>query len=372
MKICLIGGIYGQRGTASGYLRTTPETTLETACRAAGCQVSTLSHYASADFSRFDVVHVHHLSYGAARVASDPSFTPFVFTAHDASQMSGAALGQARALALRYVVSRADRVVSLSDAEALFQRATHGIGEDRSATIPNGIDAARFPFRKRRPGPWQLLYVGQLIPLKGCDLILRAVAQLEQDVTLTLAYQTADLQASLEALCSSLGIAHKVRFIGKQEPGQLAALYEQSHLLVMASETEALPSVISEAMMSGLPFVSTAVGGIVEQAGGFGHLISRRAASELAAGITYALDHYERFEAQAEAMSRYAQSKYSVDAMLKRHLDLYRSVAGRRPRRLRRRYAAVNMLVRASVERLGTRRDHDDCPHRTTSSANSV
>src|SRR5258708_6501231 len=85
MKICVIGGIYAKGGAPSDYLKITPETTLAAGCRAAGHEVTTLSHYDETDFQRFDVVHVHHLSYGALRLATDPSPTPFPFTPHDTS-----------------------------------------------------------------------------------------------------------------------------------------------------------------------------------------------------------------------------------------------------------------------------------------------
>lgn len=355
MKVCLIGGIYGQSGAASNYLRVTPETTLEAGLRQAGHQVTTLSHYAETDFGQFDVVHVHHLSYGAVRLASDPSPAPLVFTVHDASQMSGVPLGPLRAGALRYVLSRADRVVALSRREADFHRSAYGLAASRLATVPNGIDAIRFtPARRNAAGrgrPWQLLFVGQLIPLKGCDLILRAVAMLPVAVELTLVYQTADLRPELEALATELGIRQRVHFAGRREPDGLADLYQQSDLLVLASETEALPSVITEAMLSGLPFVSTAVGGIREQAAGFGHLVEQRTAESLAAGMAHVLGNYPHFAEAAPGMNEHARSTYSIPAMVEGHLAVYRQIAGQRPWRLRWRYSVLNRVARAIVRR---------------------
>jgi glycosyltransferase involved in cell wall biosynthesis len=381
LKICLIGGIYGKAGKSSGYLRITPETTLENGLRAAGHEVTTLSHYAATDFGRFDVVHVHHLSYGAARLASDPSLVPFLFTPHDASEMSGVSISTVRKLASRFVVSRADCVVTLSRTEANFQRAAHGIEESRLATIPNGIDPAAFPFRREnsagRGRRWQLLFVGQLIPLKGCDLILRAIARLSQDVELNLVYQTGDLKQSLEALAGELGIREKVHFLGRQEPSRLAQLYQQSDLLILASETEALPSVITEAMFSGLPFISTAVGGIREQAGGFGWLLQRRSVACLAEGIDHVLTHYEHFAGSAGSMSLHARNTYSIEAMIAGHLAAYQDLAGTYPRRLEWRRTALNGLTRLMVSRLGTRpktidKQDDNHTYRAASPADSL
>lgn len=357
MRIALIGGIYGQGGVASQYLRVTPETTLEAGLREAGHEVTTLGHYAEIDFAPFDLVHVHHLSYGALRLASDPSRTPFAFTVHDASQMSGASLGAVRTAALRYVLSRADQVVTLSRGEADFHHRVNGVERSRLATVPNGIDAGRFQFVRRnacgRGLPWQILFVGQLIPLKGCDLILRAVAALPH-VELTLVYQNADLKSQLESLAGELRIRQRVHFAGRRDPEGLAELYQQSDLLVLASETEALPSVITEAMLSGLPFVSVAVGGIREQAAGFGHLLEERSVESIAAGIAHVIGNYSQFVEAAPRMHEHARNTYSIPAMVRGHLDLYVGMAGRHPRRLRPGYRLLNRVVRAIVHHRGT------------------
>ena len=347
MKICLIGGIYG---APRGYLQVTPETTLEAGLREAGHQVTTLSHYGTADFGSFDLVHVHHLSWGALRLASDPSHAPFVFTLHDASRMNGVRLGAVRLAALRFVISRADCLIALAQGEAAFYQRVDGVEPGRTAAIPNGIDASQFPFAVREAAqqrPWRLLFVGQLIPLKGCDLLIRALARLPQEATLTLVYQTDTCEAELKALAASLGVADKVHFAGRQDRDQLAALYRHSDLLVLASETESLPSVITEAMFSGLPFVATAVGGVPEQASGFGQLVQRRTPEALAGAIEEVLSGYERYAATAGEMSESARSRFSISAMIESHVAVYRQIVGQRPRRSGWRLAALNAAVRA-------------------------
>ncbi len=351
MKIALVGGIYGKGGSRSGYIKVTPETTLENGFRNAGHQVTALSHYDDVDFSAFDVVHVHHLSYGAVRLASDASRTPFVFTNHDASHLCGAPLSLPRRLAIRYVLSRADGIVSLSRAEADFQTRTYLLPSTQPVVIPNGIDPLQFPLLRRNGNgqsqPWRLLFVGQLIPLKNCDIILRAMARLSHTVELTLAYQNDALEATLRALATSLNIADQVRFLGRQTPSELARLYQVSDLLILPSETEALPSVITEAMLSGLPFVASAVGGVPEQAGGFGYLLAQRTEEHLAEAIGSVLDRYAKFRGASESMSRYAQTTFSLSSMLNSHLELYRTL----PSIARRR--SGNRLVRAAVRRWG-------------------
>src|ERR1041385_259511 len=94
-------------------------------------------------------------------------------------------------------------------------------------------------------------------------------------------YQNDSLANELRQLSKTLGISDRVRFLGKKAPQELADLYQTSDLLVLSSVTEALPSVITESMLSGLPFIATHVGGIPEQAGGFGYVLRSGTVDEL-------------------------------------------------------------------------------------------
>lgn len=357
MKIALIGGIYGKGGVRTSYMKSTPETTLEDGFRAAGHQVTPLSHYDDLDFSTFDVAHVHHLSYGALRLAADPSCCPFVYTNHDASQMNGFPLALPQSLSLRYVLSRADAIISLSAAEAAFQRTHYKTTGAELVSIANGIDSSLFTYTGRQPvpgshQPWKLLFVGQLIPLKGCDLLLRALAQVNHPFELSLAFQNNALQPQLELLASQLGIANQVKFLGKKDPRELAALYLRHHLLVLPSATEALPSVLTEAMLCGLPFVASGVGGIPEQSGGFGVLLAQRSPEHIAKAIRKVLDHYPDFIAQSAAMSEHARAMFSIPSMVSRHLDLYQQLVERKHVR-RARKTPLDLLIRHAVRYRG-------------------
>ena len=174
-------------------------------------------------------------------------------------------------------------------------------------TIPNGIDAEQYPFRRSNGAgdgqPWRLVFAGQLIPFKRCDLAISAIARLNLDIELTLAYQNPALESELRALAVSLGIADRIKFAGKHNPAQLADLYHRSDLLVLPSDNEALPSVITEAMLTGLPFVTTTVGGIPEQSGSFGSLLTRPTVEMLAGNIAHVLKNYATYSASSQKMS---------------------------------------------------------------------
>lgn len=352
MRIALVGGIYGKDDRFPSAARCTPETTLEASLKARGHSVETFSHYARLDGRSFDVIHVHHLSYGAMRAAADTSNAAFVFTSHDGPALTGLRVSHSRQLASQFVMRRADAVVALSQAERDFQRRCYPLGGAVLAVIPNGIDPEIFSYRQRdareRGQAWRLLYVGQLIETKNVDVLMRALAHLPCSVELDLAYHNPALQVPLRSLAASLGLLGRIRFLGAKAPSELAALYQQADLFVLPSGAEALPSAISEAMLCGAPVVATDVGGIREQLSGYGLLVQPGNPAELAAAIGNVLDHYEHFADRGEEMSRSARDRFSVDAMADRHVELYADLlGGKGPRR---RHAALRTPLAAMTK----------------------
>ena len=108
MKSARIGGIYGKDARLRAAGRCTPETTLEAGLKARGHAVETFGHYANLDGRSFDVIHVHHFSYGATRAAVDSSPAAFVFPSHDGPALAALPVLYASHLALRFLMVRAD------------------------------------------------------------------------------------------------------------------------------------------------------------------------------------------------------------------------------------------------------------------------
>jgi len=355
MRIGLIGGIYGKDDLFRRDMPLTPETLLEQGCRRRGHEVEVASHYGYLNSGDFDIVHVHHLGFGALRAGADSSRAACVYTSHDGPAMMGLPAGRLQKLASHWVMSRADAVIALSQAEAAFQRGIYGLSSIVHKVIPNGIDAERYHYGRRnhagKGSPWQLLYVGQLIPSKRVDLLLQSLRLVPQTWELKLVYQVATLADSLGQLAADLGLAERVRFVGSLRPDDLRALYQQADLFIFPSAAEALPSVVTESMFCGTPVVATDVGGVREQLGGYGIVVPPGEVGALATAIADVLEHYEFFADQGEMMSKYAQTNFSADKMVERHLELYAGLLGASgPRRRQRAFRApVNAVVNLGV-----------------------
>ena len=352
MRICLVGGIYGKSAELRRVFQMTPETILEQGLRSRGHEVTTAGHGQSPDWTRCDVIHVHHLGLGALRAACAPWEAAFVFTTHDPEAICGLPVTPARRLAMRWVMSRADAVVALSATEAGFQQRTYPLAAARQVVISNGIDAENYAYVRRneagRNGVWRLLYVGQLIEMKRVDLLLRALSRLPDSVEADLVYHNGALEQHLQELAARLGLERRVRFAGGKNPAELRELYHRADLLVHPSAGEALPSVLTEAMLCGTPVVATAIAGVPEQLAGYGVLVPPGCDEELARAIRQVLDHYEEYASKSEAASRYARQRFSIEQMVSRHLELYQGlVAGRNPRR---RHGFLGASARWGVE----------------------
>ena len=144
-----------------------------------------------------------------------------------------------------------------------------------------GVDAGRVkvvePGTDRPPGgavdqvagaPPRLLSVGAVVPRKGHDVLVRALARIahlpwECDCAGSLERDPGHAVRVLAAV-ESQGLADRVRFAGECDPVTLAALYAESALFVLASHYEGYGMVLAEALAHGLPIVSTTGGAIPE------------------------------------------------------------------------------------------------------------
>lgn len=115
--------------------------------------------------------------------------------------------------------------------------------------------------------PLELLFVGRLVPYKGCDMLLKAIAKVHPDskraIHLTVVGDGSE-KRSLETLAHELGMNDQTTFTGWVEQNQTKEHYKKSDLFCFPSVREFGGAVVMEAMASGLPCVVVNNGGIGE------------------------------------------------------------------------------------------------------------
>jgi glycosyltransferase involved in cell wall biosynthesis len=242
----------------------------------------------------------------------------------------------------RRVWRRADAVVanSLSLREQAL-RACPGLA---IGMIPNGIDTESFKpadpaARAARAGrpPVRLLSVARLIPRKGLDHLLDAMAQLRDErVDLTLQGCGRDAERLRRQACE-LGLEGRVHFAGFKERALLPAVYAQADVFVLPSLSESCAMALLEAMACGLPAVVTDVGGMAEHVEQEANGLRVPAAEPraLAEALRRLVRDPELRRAMGERNAERIRAGYSWDAVAARYLDVYaeaiahRAAAGR-------------------------------------------
>ncbi|WP_029733489.1 glycosyltransferase family 4 protein [Deferrisoma camini] len=164
---------------------------------------------------------------------------------------------------VRWAVRHADALIAVSQ-ELKDRMVALGADSMRVHVIPNGVDLGRFSPRERPRGSrHRLLTVCNLVPGKGVDVVIRAVAGLEPEAELWVAGDGPE-RPHLEALARGLGLEARVRFLGRVPHEEMPRLYAEASLFCLASRAEGCPNVVLEALASGVPVVATRVGGIPE------------------------------------------------------------------------------------------------------------
>lgn len=162
----------------------------------------------------------------------------------------------------------------------------HYTGLDHDRFRPKDRQAARAasPLLPQAGGPL-LMTVGALIPIKGQDLAIGALAQpgLEQ-AHLAIIGSGAD-EARLRALVDTSGLANRVHFLGQVPHDQIPALLASADAMVLPSEREGLANAWIEALACGTPLVIPDIGGAREvvNAPAAGRIADRSAAAIAAA-----------------------------------------------------------------------------------------
>lgn len=141
-----------------------------------------------------------------------------------------------------------------------------GLPLQQASVIRKGIKCAHFPLKKDSGvlhHPIRLLYVGQLLPEKGVETAIKAVKQLSKGMAITL---TCVGNGPIEYCKYLTSLAdHMIHFEGFVPHDKLSPIYQAHDIFLFPSTVqEGQGTTYLEAMSSGLPIISTSVGGVKE------------------------------------------------------------------------------------------------------------
>ena len=130
--------------------------------------------------------------------------------------------------------------------------------------VPNIVDLAAFHPAESLPAEPHILVTRNLEPIYDIATAIRAFALLLErapKARMTIA-GSGPQRAELERLAAELGVSERVRFTGRLDNRELPALYRTASVALNPSLADNMPISLLEAMASGVPIVSTNVGGI--------------------------------------------------------------------------------------------------------------
>lgn len=148
----------------------------------------------------------------------------------------------------------------------------YGVPEAKITVALPGVPQ---PLGPRDPvDPPMILAVGTLVPRKGHDVLLDALARLTDlswQAVVAGAPRDPETAAALQTQADRLGLSARVRFVGEVSEAALSKLYRSAGIFALATRLEGYGMVFAEALSHGLPIVScrnTAIPDTVPDAAG--------------------------------------------------------------------------------------------------------
>lgn len=260
-----------------------------------------------------------------------------VSTLHGSSRMGG--LSHVFEWLQERALRRFDAVVAVSPplVETLLGK---GVPRARIHAIPSGWmpperhltrTQARREMGLTPAGPKVIGWVGRLIPIKGCDVFLRALALIRASDWKACVIGDGPERAGLEQLTHDLGLEQHVIFYGALP--EAARLFHAFDLFVLSSRSEGTPMVILEAMGAQVPIVATRVGGIPDMLSSEQEeawLALSESPESLAQAITDALLHTDEAQSRGSRAFDRLMRDFDTQLWIRRHEEAYCSAIERR------------------------------------------
>ena len=211
-----------------------------------------------------DIVHGHSAMWGgyAAMIAAQELGRPYVITEHSSSILMLNIAPSVRRR-IRDAYRNAARVVAVSS--ALKASVDCITGRSSATVLPNTVDSEYFslPSTPRTTKPFVFLAVGDLVPSKRFDLLIRTFALLhrqERDTRLVIVGDGKQRE-HLKNLATLHSVRDAVKFTGALSRPAVRQQMWEANALVMPSDFETFGVVLIEAMATGLPVIVTRCGG---------------------------------------------------------------------------------------------------------------
>ena len=241
-------------------------------------------------------------------------------------------------LPLKQLIKDAEFVATETDFSTDYLQSKFPESANKIHRVYNGLNLD--PFRMANPaaGSLEIISIGRLIPKKGFELLVNAC-----NVLMSRGLQlhcrivgSGPEHVPLRQLIDRLGLGKFIELTGPKAQPEIVDLLAQSNLFVFpavedgSGDRDNLPTVIIEAMASGLPVVATGLGGIGEivthQANGL--IVPEGDVDALATAIGFLAEHAELRKSYGQNGLAVVKEKFRVETTVAGLIGLFRQYFG--------------------------------------------
>lgn len=237
------------------------------------------------------------------------------------------------------MLERSNKIIAVSDFTRRELLQYYPVKADKIRVIHNGVDTDKFkPALDKRKAKAELglstadkavLSVGRLYARKGLFTLIESATLVVRkfgNVKFIIAGKgLSNEMAKLVNYAVKLGVKENLVFTGYFPDKKLPRLYQAADIFAFSTFYENLPFAVLEALSTGLPVVTTRVGGIPEmiESGRNGFLVEPFNSRELAEKILFYLEHPAEAAEMALSARRTIEERFDWRLIVKKVLDVY-------------------------------------------------
>jgi glycosyltransferase involved in cell wall biosynthesis len=237
------------------------------------------------------------------------------------------------------MLERSNKLIAVSDFTRRELLQYYKVKEDKIRVIRNGVDTHKFqPASDKRkakealgfnPDDIAVLSVGRLYARKGLFTLIESmpavVRRFPRAKFIISGKGQSDEMKKLVSHATRLGMKDNIIFTGYFPDSKLPKLYQAADVFAFSTFYENLPFAVLEALSTGLPVVTTNVGGIPEmiESGRNGFLVQPFNAKELADRVLYYLEHPTEASEMALLARKTILERFDWRLIVKKVLKVY-------------------------------------------------
>lgn len=270
---------------------------------------------------QYDVVHAHlvHALY-ICSLAARGLKTKMVYTEHSTSNNRR---GKTFMRPIeKFIYGRYDKLISISQQTQDALQDWLQSNDERFVVINNGVDTKGFANIHKEVIPKSLIMVSRFASSKDQETVIRAMKELDDDVTLRLVGDGENLE-HCKQVARECGVEDHVQFLGAR--ADVAELVAESYIGIQSSNWEGFGLTAVEMMACGKPVIATKVDGLMQVVEGAGELFSVGDYKDLARIVNRILNSQTLYE-EMSRQSRVRAAEFCITQTAQKYTKVYKSL----------------------------------------------